>query len=121
MAKGPPILSQLGKCRFLHRVGKQPIGRIKAIAASSAARSTTQTDEMPGGPNCGRSRSGRAPNSKSRGNGMREECEKVRCRQCELVQWSDRAHCRRCGMALPEPIVRIVERVVERVVIRQDP
>ena len=52
---------------------------------------------------------------------MSEEREKVRCRSCELVQWSDRANCRRCGSALPEPIVRIVERVVEKVVIRQDP
>ncbi len=52
---------------------------------------------------------------------MSEERDKVRCRCCELVQWSDRVHCRRCGMALPEPIVRIVERVVEKIVIRQDP
>ncbi len=52
---------------------------------------------------------------------MSEEREKVRCRSCELVQWSDRANCRRCGSALPEPVVRIVERVVEKVVIRQDP
>ena len=52
---------------------------------------------------------------------MSEERDKVRCRSCELVQWSDRANCRRCGTALPQPIVRIVERVVEKVVIRQDP
>ena len=52
---------------------------------------------------------------------MSEEREKVRCRSCELVQWSDRGNCRRCGSALPVPIVRIVERVVEKVVIRQDP
>jgi transcriptional regulator of acetoin/glycerol metabolism len=52
---------------------------------------------------------------------MSEEQAKVRCRSCELVQWSDRANCLRCGAALPEPIVRIVERVVEKVVIRQDP
>ena len=52
---------------------------------------------------------------------MSEERDKVRCRSCELVQWSDRVSCRRCGTALPEPIVRIVERVVERVVVRQDP
>ncbi len=52
---------------------------------------------------------------------MSDEREKVRCRSCELVQWSDRASCRRCGNALPEPIVRIVERVVEKIVIRQDP
>ena len=52
---------------------------------------------------------------------MNEERDKVRCRSCELVQWSDRANCRRCGTALPEPIVRIVERVVEKIVIRQDP
>ena len=56
-----------------------------------------------------------------RGDIMSEEREKVRCRSCELVQWSDRANCRRCGTALPEPIVRIVERVVEKIVIRQDP
>src|ERR1700721_1229997 len=62
-----------------------------------------------------------AAHSQSRGNKMSEEREKVRCRSCELVQWSDRANCRRCGSALPEPIVRIVERVVEKVVIRQDP
>ncbi len=52
---------------------------------------------------------------------MCDEREKIRCLQCELVQWRDRASCRRCGTALPEPIVKIVERVVERVVIRQDP
>jgi hypothetical protein len=52
---------------------------------------------------------------------MNEEREKVRCRSCELVQWNDRACCRRCGITLPEPIVTIVERVVEKVVVRQDP
>jgi hypothetical protein len=52
---------------------------------------------------------------------MCEEREKVRCRCCELVQWNDRANCRRCGGALPEPLVKIVERVVEKVVIRHDP
>ena len=52
---------------------------------------------------------------------MSEEREKIRCRICELVQWSDRTNCRRCGSSLPEPVVRIVERVVEKVVIRQDP
>ncbi len=48
---------------------------------------------------------------------MTEKRDKVRCRSCELAQWSDRVSCRRCGTALPEPIVRIVERVVEKVVI----
>ena len=52
---------------------------------------------------------------------MSEEREKVRCRGCELVQWSDRTNCRRCGTALPQPIVKIVEKVVEKAVIRQDP
>jgi len=52
---------------------------------------------------------------------MTEQRERIRCRSCELIQWSDRANCRRCGGALPEPVVRIVERVVEKVVIRQDP
>ena len=52
---------------------------------------------------------------------MGEEREKVRCRHCELVQWRDRANCRRCGTALPEPVVKIVERVVEKVVISYDP
>jgi transcriptional regulator of acetoin/glycerol metabolism len=52
---------------------------------------------------------------------MTEQPERVRCRSCELVQWNDRANCRRCGGALPEPVVKIVERVVEKVVIRQDP
>jgi DNA-binding NtrC family response regulator len=52
---------------------------------------------------------------------MSNERDRIRCASCELVQWSDRASCRRCGEGLPEPIVRIVERVVERVVIRQDP
>ena len=56
-----------------------------------------------------------------RGDIVSEEREKIRCRSCELVQWSDRANCRRCGTVLPEPIVKIVERVVEKVVIRQDP
>jgi hypothetical protein len=45
---------------------------------------------------------------------MCEEREKVRCRNCELVQWSDRASCRRCGKTLPEPLVKVVEKVVIR-------
>ena len=52
---------------------------------------------------------------------MSEERGKVRCQRCELVQWSDRENCRRCGTALPQPVVKIVERVVEKVVIRHDP
>ena len=52
---------------------------------------------------------------------MCEERGKVRCRCCELVQWRDGENCRRCGAALPEPIVKIVEHIVERVVVRQDP
>jgi len=52
---------------------------------------------------------------------MSEEREKVRCQRCELVQWSDRENCRRCGTALPQPLVKIVERVLEKVVIRHDP
>jgi transcriptional regulator of acetoin/glycerol metabolism len=52
---------------------------------------------------------------------MNEDREKIRCRSCELVQWNDRAHCRRCGSALPEPVMTIVERVVEKVAVRQDP
>jgi transcriptional regulator of acetoin/glycerol metabolism len=51
---------------------------------------------------------------------MNEEREKVRCQSCELVQWSDQAKCRRCCTALPEPIVKVIERVVETVVIRHD-
>ncbi|MGA7524053.1 MAG: helix-turn-helix domain-containing protein [Acidobacteriaceae bacterium] len=51
---------------------------------------------------------------------MSEEQTKIRCVQCELVQWANRTHCRRCGGALPEPIVKVVERVVEKVVVRQD-
>lgn len=52
---------------------------------------------------------------------MSEEREKVRCKHCELVQWNDRDGCRRCGTALPQPVVKIVERIVEKVVIRHDP
>ena len=51
---------------------------------------------------------------------MCEERAKTRCVQCELVQWADHAHCRRCGQALPTPITNVIERVVERVVIHQD-
>lgn len=47
---------------------------------------------------------------------MSEERDKVRCQKCELVQWSGREQCRRCGASLPAPVVKIVERVVERVV-----
>lgn len=43
---------------------------------------------------------------------MSEEREKVRCRDCELVQWKDRSDCRRCGSTLPQPIEKIVEKVV---------
>ena len=52
---------------------------------------------------------------------MSDEREKIRCQHCELVQWTDRTNCRRCGQALPEPVVKIVERIVERVVVRHDP
>ena len=45
----------------------------------------------------------------------------MRCIQCELVQWADHANCRRCGQALPSPVVNVVERVVEKIVFRQDP
>ena len=51
---------------------------------------------------------------------MCEERAKIRCVQCELVQWADQANCRRCGKALPAPIVNVVERVVEKMVIQQD-
>ena len=51
---------------------------------------------------------------------MNEERGSIRCRNCELVQWSDRAHCRRCGDALPPAVVKFVERIVEKVVVRQD-
>lgn len=47
---------------------------------------------------------------------MSGERDKVRCHKCELVQWNGREQCRRCGTPLPEPIVKIVERVVERIV-----
>ncbi|KAA6465326.1 hypothetical protein DYQ86_05130 [Acidobacteria bacterium AB60] len=56
-----------------------------------------------------------------RGKAMNEERERIRCHNCELVQWDDRETCRRCGVSLPHPIVKIVERVVERVVVRHDP
>jgi transcriptional regulator of acetoin/glycerol metabolism len=51
---------------------------------------------------------------------MNIERETVRCIQCELVQWADHANCRRCGQALPAPVVNVVERVVEKVVFQQD-
>jgi len=51
---------------------------------------------------------------------MNEEREKTRCVQCELAQWADHRNCRRCGYALPTPVVNVVERVVERVTIQQD-
>ena len=51
---------------------------------------------------------------------MCEERVKIRCAACELVQWADRADCRRCGQVLPAPIVNVVERVVERIVLQQD-
>lgn len=51
---------------------------------------------------------------------MSEEQEKVRCQRCELVQWNDRSDCRRCGSVLPQPIVKIVERVVEKVIVSSD-
>lgn len=34
------------------------------------------------------------------------------------MQWRDRETCRRCGASLPAPVVKIVERVVERIVFR---
>ena len=51
---------------------------------------------------------------------MCEERARTRCVLCELVQWADQANCRRCGKALPAPIVNVIERVVEKVVIQQD-
>jgi len=52
---------------------------------------------------------------------MNDERERFRCRNCELVQWSKQTTCRRCGAALPQAVVKVVERVVEKVVIRHDP
>ncbi|HZP04637.1 MAG TPA: helix-turn-helix domain-containing protein [Terracidiphilus sp.] len=52
---------------------------------------------------------------------MNEERERIRCRNCELVQWSEQRNCRRCGAILPQPVVKVVERVVEKIVIRPDP
>ena len=49
---------------------------------------------------------------------MNEQRERIRCRSCELIQWDDRSDCRRCGAALPQPIVKIVERVVEKVILQ---
>jgi len=46
---------------------------------------------------------------------------KIRCVQCELVQWANGARCRRCGQRLPARIVNVVVRVVEKIVIRPDP
>jgi hypothetical protein len=40
--------------------------------------------------------------------------------QCEHVQSTDHGNCRRCGEALAVPVVNVVERVVEGVVLRQD-
>jgi len=51
---------------------------------------------------------------------MCEERPKIRCVQCELVQWAEQANCRRCGKPLPAPIVNVVERVIEKVVIQQN-
>jgi DNA-binding NtrC family response regulator len=52
---------------------------------------------------------------------MNEEREKVRCRHCELANWSDEGNCRRCGEPLPAPLVNVIERVEEKIVVRQDP
>ena len=52
---------------------------------------------------------------------MCEDRARIRCVQCELVQWADGTNCRRCGQVLPAPIVKVVERVVEKVIIEQDP
>lgn len=52
---------------------------------------------------------------------MDEAQEIIRCRNCELVQWRDRENCRRCGAALPKPIVKIVENVVQEIIVRRDP
>lgn len=52
---------------------------------------------------------------------MSKERERVRCTNCELIQWRVGANCRRCRAVLPQPIFKIVERVVEKVVVRQDP
>jgi len=51
---------------------------------------------------------------------MCEERAKIRCAACELVQWADHANCRRCGQVLPAPIVNVVERVVEKIIVQQD-
>jgi hypothetical protein len=37
---------------------------------------------------------------------MNEERERVRCRNCELTQWGDRALCRRCGDGLPSGLTK---------------
>lgn len=52
---------------------------------------------------------------------MNEERERIRCGNCELVQWSEQPNCRRCGVVLPQPVVKVVERVIEKTVIGHDP
>lgn len=52
---------------------------------------------------------------------MNEERERIRCRSCDLIQWNEQPNCRRCGATLPQPVVKTVERVVEKIVIRHDP
>jgi transcriptional regulator of acetoin/glycerol metabolism len=52
---------------------------------------------------------------------MDEAQEIIRCRDCELIQWRDRENCRHCGAALPKPIVKIVENVVQKIIVRRNP
>jgi hypothetical protein len=63
----------------------------------------------------------RSARSQFGGKTMNEEREKVRCRHCELANWSDEGRCRRCGEPLPAPLLKVIERVEEKIVIRQDP
>src|SRR5690242_591783 len=54
---------------------------------------------------------------------MCEERIKTQCVHCELVQWAEGRNCRRCGEALPlpVPVVNLVEHLVERGVLRNEP
>lgn len=51
---------------------------------------------------------------------MNEERQRIRCRNCELVQWSEQPNCRRCSVVLPQPVVKVVEHVIEKTVIGHD-
>ena len=49
-------------------------------------------------------------NENTKNSGMEVQIRRrVRCISCELAQWATRPNCRRCGVRLAQPVIKVVE------------